>query len=40
VDGGRIHEELRNGKVVVIAGFQGVTENLEVTTLGRSPARA
>ncbi len=35
VDGGRIHEELKNGRVVVIAGFQGVTENLEVTTLGR-----
>src|SRR6202171_5216299 len=31
----RILEELRNGKVVVVAGFQGVTEDFEVTTLGR-----
>ncbi|MBI4605772.1 MAG: aspartate kinase [Planctomycetes bacterium] len=35
VDGARVTEELRSGKVVVIAGFQGVTEQLEVTTLGR-----
>ena len=31
----RILEELRNGKVVVVAGFQGVTEDFEITTLGR-----
>ncbi len=31
----RILEALREGKVPVVAGFQGVTENLEVTTLGR-----
>jgi aspartate kinase len=31
----RIFEALRNGKVVVVAGFQGVTEDFEVTTLGR-----
>ena len=31
----RILEALRNGKVVVVAGFQGVTEDFEVTTLGR-----
>jgi aspartate kinase len=31
----RILETLRQGKVAVIAGFQGVTEELEVTTLGR-----
>jgi aspartate kinase len=31
----RILESLRQGKVAVIAGFQGVTEELEVTTLGR-----
>jgi aspartate kinase len=35
VDGCRIFDELKVGKVVVIAGFQGVTEKLEVTTLGR-----
>ncbi|HYM67084.1 MAG TPA: aspartate kinase, partial [Patescibacteria group bacterium] len=31
----RILAELRKGKVVVVAGFQGVTDNFEVTTLGR-----
>ncbi|WP_067931319.1 aspartate kinase [Alicyclobacillus kakegawensis] len=31
----RIREELRDGKVVVVAGFQGATETGEVTTLGR-----
>jgi aspartate kinase len=35
VDGGRILEELGKGKVVVVAGFQGVTANLDITTLGR-----
>jgi len=31
----RILQALREGKVPVVAGFQGVTESLEVTTLGR-----
>lgn len=31
----RILAALREGKVVIVAGFQGVTEDLEVTTLGR-----
>jgi aspartate kinase len=31
----RILESLAEGKVVVVAGFQGVTANFEVTTLGR-----
>jgi aspartate kinase len=31
----RIEEELRKGKVVIVAGFQGVTDNDEITTLGR-----
>jgi aspartate kinase len=31
----RVREELAKGKVVVIAGFQGVSRNKEVTTLGR-----
>ena len=31
----RIHKTLDEGKVAVVAGFQGVTEELEVTTLGR-----
>lgn len=35
IQGERIHEELRRGRIVVIAGFQGVTAAQEVTTLGR-----
>lgn len=31
----RIFEELNNNKVVIVAGFQGVTENGDITTLGR-----
>jgi aspartate kinase len=31
----RILDALREGKVVVVAGFQGVTADFEVTTLGR-----
>ena len=31
----RIYKELGEGKVVIIAGFQGTTESGEVTTLGR-----
>ncbi len=31
----RILQTLEEGKVAVVAGFQGVTEDLEVTTLGR-----
>ena len=31
----RIQEHLDKGEVVVIAGFQGVTEEMEITTLGR-----
>lgn len=35
IDSTRIQQELAEGKVVVIAGFQGCTEDGEVTTLGR-----
>jgi aspartate kinase len=35
IDPGRIRSELGDGKVVVVAGFQGVAENQDVTTLGR-----
>ncbi|MGA0133784.1 MAG: aspartate kinase [Opitutales bacterium] len=35
ITGGDIRERLDEGKVVVVAGFQGVTEQGEVTTLGR-----
>jgi aspartate kinase len=31
----RIEEELARGKVVIVAGFQGVSKTREVTTLGR-----
>jgi aspartate kinase len=31
----RIEEELANGKVVIVAGYQGVSRAREVTTLGR-----
>ena len=31
----RIHDELRKGKVVIVAGYQGVSREREVTTLGR-----
>src|SRR5699024_5064246 len=32
---GRIYKELENHDVVVVAGFQGATENGEITTIGR-----
>jgi aspartate kinase len=35
IDGGRVHQDLRAGRVVVIAGFQGVDEHGNITTLGR-----
>ncbi len=35
IDVRRIHEQLDAGKIVIIAGFQGVTETGAVTTLGR-----
>ncbi len=35
IDSQRIHDELNAGRVVVVAGFQGVDENGSITTLGR-----
>jgi aspartate kinase len=35
VDPDRIRRELEHGHVVIVAGFQGATEQLDVTTLGR-----
>lgn len=35
IDTDKIKQNLAEGKIVVIAGFQGVTENGEITTLGR-----
>ncbi|AOZ91469.1 aspartate kinase [Paenibacillus crassostreae] len=32
---GRVQEALRAGKIVVVAGFQGMTEDGEITTFGR-----
>ena len=33
--GDRVRAALSDGKVVIVAGFQGVSENREITTLGR-----
>ena len=35
IDVRRIHEHLNAGRIVIIAGFQGVTEEGHITTLGR-----
>jgi aspartate kinase len=35
IDDARMREQLQQGKVVVVAGFQGVDENDNITTLGR-----
>jgi aspartate kinase len=35
VDPSRIVRELERGKIVIVAGFQGVTDDMDVTTLGR-----
>ncbi|MGD9969719.1 MAG: aspartate kinase [Sulfuricurvum sp.] len=35
IDPSAMHTELAGGKVIVVAGFQGVTETGDVTTLGR-----
>lgn len=31
----RLFKEIKEGRIVIIAGYQGITEDLEVTTLGR-----
>ena len=31
----RVLDELSNGKIVIVAGFQGITEDMDTTTLGR-----
>jgi aspartate kinase len=31
----RLKQELARGRIVIVAGFQGITEDLDVTTLGR-----
>ena len=35
IDTARLHQELAAGKIPVVAGYQGVAENNEYTTLGR-----
>ena len=35
IDTSRILQELEERKIVIIAGFQGVNENMDITTLGR-----
>lgn len=35
IDTTRIKKELNDNNIVIIAGFQGVTESLDITTLGR-----
>lgn len=35
IDTTRILKELNQGKIVIITGFQGINENMDITTLGR-----
>lgn len=35
IDTSRILEELKQRKIVIVAGFQGINENMDITTLGR-----
>ena len=35
IDTSRIKQELKNNKIVIVAGFQGINNNLDITTLGR-----
>lgn len=35
INSGKIKEELKKGRIVIVAGFQGVTLNQDITTLGR-----
>lgn len=35
IDTDRINRAMREGKIVIVAGFQGITEDGEITTLGR-----
>jgi aspartate kinase len=35
IDADRIHRELKAGRIVIVAGFQGITEDGAITTLGR-----
>ena len=35
IDAKRIHKQLDKGRIVIVAGFQGIDENENITTLGR-----
>ena len=35
IDADRIHKQLDQGKIVIVAGFQGIDEHENITTLGR-----
>ncbi len=35
VDSKRVVKELEKGKIVIVAGFQGITDDMDITTLGR-----
>ena len=35
IDTARVKRELEKGQLIVVAGFQGITDDLDVTTLGR-----
>ena len=35
IDAKRIHSQLESGKIVIVAGFQGIDEQENITTLGR-----
>jgi aspartate kinase len=35
IDPGRLHNEIDDGKIVIIAGFQGINKYDDITTLGR-----
>jgi aspartate kinase len=35
VDPVRIEEEIKKGNIIIVAGFQGITDEMDVTTLGR-----
>jgi aspartate kinase len=35
INANNIREQLKTGKIVIVAGFQGITLNQEITTLGR-----
>jgi aspartate kinase len=40
IDKVRMQRELKAGKIVIVAGFQGVTQNGDITTLGRGGSNA